>query len=62
MNFIQLCKAGQAHPSDIDDYIHMWHTLDEDGVPLHEYLGMTGEQYSRWLQSAREIYKIVTEN
>lgn len=34
---------------DIHDAIAEWHDKPEDGVSLHAYLGMTWEQYARWV-------------
>lgn len=39
----------------IYDLIHQWHAganLDDDAdyLPLHEFLGMTWEQYGRWVE------------
>lgn len=33
----------------LDDLVEEWHDND-DPRPLHEYLGMTWEQYSEWTQ------------
>lgn len=35
----------------IDDKISEWHDMEEDGVPLHEYLGMTEFEYSDYVRS-----------
>lgn len=58
------CKrkvSGEA----IDDYIHEWHaTGPEVTCGLHEYLGMTLEQYGRWVQddTALEQMRCETDN
>jgi hypothetical protein len=44
----------------IDDAIDRWHNGPNDGVPLSEYLGMTREEYSRWVQSAGALAEIVS--
>lgn len=46
--FIEKCIAGEALISDIDDFIDKWHNLTTPAQPLHEYLGMTWEEYSVW--------------
>ena len=35
---------------DIDDAVERWHELPEDGKSLHEYLGMTWDEYCEWVQ------------
>ena len=35
---------------EIDDLVDQWHAGDGK-VPLHEFLGMTWEQYGEWLES-----------
>ena len=32
----------------IDDKVHEWHNLPDSNIPLHEFLGMTWEQYVAW--------------
>jgi len=45
----QFCR-GQISADRINDHIDAWHQcLDTDQL-LHEYLGMTWEQYSRWVK------------
>jgi hypothetical protein len=47
--FIDLCVEGKIPPADIDDFIDQWHETPE-GIELHDYLGMTQEEYSLWLR------------
>jgi hypothetical protein len=40
----------------LDDYeqqIETWHATEEDGQPLHEYLGLTWEQYSALVEKGQ---------
>lgn len=39
--------AGRVDGCVIDDYIAAWHDSDSD-LALHEFLGMTTEQYRQW--------------
>lgn len=35
----------------LDDLVEEWHTRDDDpGVELHEYLGMSWDEYARWVE------------
>lgn len=36
--------------ANTDERIDQWHALPEDGQPLHEYLGLTWDQYAHWAQ------------
>ena len=35
-------------PGDIDDWIERWHEGDSD-LQLHQFLGMTWEEYGNWV-------------
>lgn len=49
MNFIDACLAGNVLMDEIDDFIEKW-SNGQDGhdQELHEYLGMTWDEYSLW--------------
>lgn len=46
--FIDDVLAGKASYEDLEDYIDKWHECGGYGVELHEYLGLTLEQYEKW--------------
>jgi len=48
--FIERCLAGEAAIEEIDDFFDVWHA-DSDGGALHDFLGMTEEEYSLWLRA-----------
>ena len=48
-NFIKKCVTGDALLDDIDDYIDDWHR-DGGGLSLYDFLGMTRNEYSLWVQ------------
>lgn len=61
MNFIERLRAGEI-PDDqvqnaIDDEIGAWDN-EGHGLSLHEYLGMTFEEFARWVRNPMEIDKI----
>lgn len=49
-SFVEDLLAGRALLSDLDDYVDRWHALDhsvpEASMELHEFLGMSWEEYS----------------
>lgn len=56
--FLELCAAGRAAPAEIDDYVDRWHDEASDQA-LHEYLGMTREEYAAWVKDASSLVGIV---
>lgn len=69
LKFMEACLEGDALLEDIDDYIDEWHESDSD-EELHDYLGMTFEEYSVWVENdsmlktifhAREAGKSINE-
>jgi hypothetical protein len=49
MNFISSCLSGEAFMDEIDDYVERWHSgLAGENQELHEFLGMSWEEYSLW--------------
>ena len=48
--FYQKYKRGEVDAESIHDYIDEWHNGDST-EDLHEYLGMTWEEYGHWLET-----------
>jgi len=57
-NFIDACIAGTALFEDIDDFVDKWHGSKEDGE-LHEFLGMSVDEYNLWMVDASALQTIV---
>jgi hypothetical protein len=57
--FVEMCIRGEALTEEIDDYIHEWHE-SKPSIPLHDYLGMTWEEYSIWVGDEEVLPYIVT--
>lgn len=52
LSFFDLYCRGQALPDDIDDFIDRWHEKADPqarSLPLHEYLGLTLDEYELWV-------------
>ena len=47
--FLDLCLAGQVRQDQVDDFVDRWHEAP-GGRELHDFLGMTTEEYSLWLR------------
>ena len=49
MNFIDQCLSGEVLLDEIEDFIDKWHEGEEgEALELHEYLGMSWEEYELW--------------
>lgn len=57
--FLSEVVAGRAVRSDMDDWIAAWHE-GRTGVELHEFLGLTQDQYSRVVQQPSTIDEVLT--
>ena len=56
--FIAKCIAGKAQTSDIDIYIERWYTSNT-ATRLYDYLGMSWEEYDRWMQTPDGLDEII---
>ncbi len=45
-------------PGDIDDWVEQWHK-GQSRLELHEYLGMTLEEYSNWVLAPDALQHII---
>jgi len=51
-SFFDLYSKGEATADDIDDFVGRWHENQEPwalAMSLHEYLGLSREEYEIWL-------------
>jgi hypothetical protein len=52
-SFFERYSRGEALPDEIDDFIDLWHERADDRartLPLHEYLGLSREEYEVWVR------------
>lgn len=57
-SFIDLCLSGECLLEDIHDFIDEWHDGDYPNE-LHEFLGMSWDEYSRWVSNSYILPYIV---
>lgn len=57
--FIDLCTARTVQPDAIDDFIDRWHEAPA-GQELHDFLGMTNEEYALWLRVPDLLPQIIS--
>ncbi|WP_262030771.1 hypothetical protein [Microvirga sp. Mcv34] len=56
--FAAACRSGDAAPSEIDRWVERWHTGSSD-LELHEFLGLSIEEYIRWVKEPASIDEII---
>jgi len=57
-DFVSLALAGKVTIDQIDDYVSGWHAGDSD-LELHDYLGLTRDEYALWMASADMLSVII---
>lgn len=55
--FIELYIKGEVEDKEVDNYIDDWH--NNTIVPLHEFLGLSKEEYNIWLNNPSALPAIV---
>lgn len=59
-DFISACAKGRAHLRKIDDYIDAWHEGNAGiNQELHQFLGMSAEEYALWVERPEVLPFIV---
>ena len=58
--FKVLVVNGDVPLERISYYVEIWHLLDSK-MPLHEYLGMTQEEYVQWVQNPNCLSEMVSK-
>ena len=57
--FIDLALNGEVLADEIDDFVEAWH-MSDSGEQLHDYLGMTWQEYSLWVSDAGYLSLILS--
>lgn len=60
-DFIKDCIAGITTASNIDDYIDGWHNSSSP-QELHQYLGMSLDEYGRFVKDESALIEIIAEH
>ncbi|MES1241810.1 MAG: hypothetical protein ABUT39_09350 [Acidobacteriota bacterium] len=58
VSFVDLCRRGEAVPEQIDDFVDLWHEGASE-LSLHDFLGMTWEEYSAWVANPGLLPRII---
>lgn len=61
MRFLELYLKGDVLEDDIHRFVEDWHEGREGaGMELHEYLGMSREEYGVWVATPAALAFILT--
>lgn len=62
--FVELYLSGRVELDEIDRFIEVWHTNRYEDRPLHEFLGMTWEEYAQWIENPKvfRVLRAVSSN
>ena len=52
--FVEACLSGTAGLADVDRFVERWH-LGGDTRPLHEFLGLTPQEYAAWVEDPQTL-------
>lgn len=58
-SFMERVLVGEAIWMDADDWVERWHQEGGLGVALHEYLGMTWNEYRLWTERPEALRFII---
>jgi hypothetical protein len=56
--FVERCLQGRANLDEIDDYIDEWRNSTDDRE-LHDYLGMSWDEYRLWVERPAALRHIL---
>src|SRR5258708_31974673 len=57
--YLDLALAGRVLMREIDEYGAQWHRV-KPSLSLHDYLGMTWDEYAAWVDNPNMISAIIT--
>lgn len=58
-SFVELCLEGDALMDEIDDYVAEWHRSSSKLSDIHQFLGMTRDEYALWVSEPDSLAYIV---
>jgi hypothetical protein len=56
--FVDDALAGAAGIADVDSYVDFWHDSEVD-VELHDFLGLTWDEYRLWVEKPNSLRYIL---
>lgn len=60
--FIEMCQNGTKKFEDLSDFISLWYkTPDEEKINLQDSIGLTDEEYSKFLSGNIDVVKALID-
>ena len=60
--FVEQFRSGIATESDFDEFVHYWHDTYSGDKPLHEFLGMTWDEYRQYNDGEKSLHELFPSN
>ena len=60
--YLNLAISGKVEPKDIGHFVRRWHRAFDLDESLHSYLGLSKEEYCRWVEDPNTINEIVNSH
>lgn len=57
--FVDDVVAGRTTLDALDDYIDRWHDGEGRGSALHDFLGLTWEEYGAWIKDPAALNTVI---
>jgi hypothetical protein len=57
--FVEMALTGDVVMDEIDDFVEEWHTSKQNSEPIHEFLGMTEDEYALWVEQPGSLRLIL---
>ena len=57
--FREAVESGTQQIDDVDDWVEAWHRGDAAGLQLHERLGLSWDDYSRWVSEPDSLAELL---
>lgn len=58
--FVEDALTGVSGVEDIDSYVGAWHDGEGSDLELHEFLGMTWDEYRLWVEKPNTLRYILS--
>ena len=60
--FVEQFKKGLVSENDFDEFVHYWHDTYSGQKELHEFLGMTWQQYCQYNDGKKSLSELFSTN
>ncbi len=60
-SYLSLVLEGRTPWTDADEFVDRWHHSDSE-QPLHDYLGLTWDEYALWTEKPQTLRLIIASH